>query len=42
MSTEYDIAKKVANEIQKQFADIKLNSEIYVSKINDKGARIVE
>jgi homoserine kinase len=42
LSTEYDIAKKVANEIQKQFAAMNLNSEIYVSKINDKGARIVE
>jgi len=42
LCTEYDIAKKVAIGIQKQFAGLNLNSEIHVSKINDKGARIVE
>ena len=32
----------VAGTIQKQFADMKLKSDVFVSKINDEGARIVE
>ncbi|HEY5917310.1 MAG TPA: homoserine kinase [Chryseolinea sp.] len=42
LSTEYAIANNVAAAIQKQFADMKLKSDVFVSKINDDGARIVE
>ena len=31
-----------SRKIQKQFADMKLKSDVFVSKINDEGARIVE
>ena len=41
LSTEYAIANNVAGTIQKQFADMKLKSDVFVSKINDEGARIV-
>ena len=42
LSTEYSIAQNVAQTIQQQFTDMKLKSDVFVSKINDAGARIVE
>ena len=42
LSTEYSIANKVAETIQQQFSNMKLRSDVFVSKINDEGARIVE
>lgn len=42
LSTEYAIAENVAKAIQQQFANIKLKSDVFVSKINDVGARIIE
>jgi homoserine kinase len=42
LSTEYAIANNVAGTIQKLFANMKLKSDVFVSKINDEGARIVE
>jgi len=42
LSTEYVIAENVAKAIQQQFANIKLKSDVFVSRINDIGARIIE
>jgi homoserine kinase len=42
LSTEYSIANTVAHTIQEQFSDMKLKSDVFVSKINDLGARIVD
>jgi homoserine kinase len=42
LSTEYSIANNVAKTIQEQFTNMKLKSDVFVSKINDAGARIVE
>ena len=42
LSTEYSIANAVAKTIQQQFSNMKLKSDVFVSKINDDGARIVE
>ena len=42
LSTEYSIANNVAQAIQSQFTDMKLKSDVFVSKINDVGARIVD
>lgn len=42
LSTEYTIASNVAKVIQQQFAAIKLKSDVFVSKINTVGARVVE
>ena len=42
LSTEYSIANNVAQTIQQQFTDMMLKSDVFVSKINDAGARIVE
>jgi homoserine kinase len=42
LSTEYSIADHVGKAIQQQFAAIKLKSDVFVSKINTVGARIVE
>lgn len=42
LSTEYSIASNVAKVIQQQFAAIKLKSDVFVSKINSVGARVVE
>ena len=41
LSNDYSIAKKAGEVVQNEFQKLKLNSEIYVSKINDAGARIV-
>jgi homoserine kinase len=40
LSTEFEIAERVGVEIQKQFVDMKLKSDVFVSKINQMGARI--
>lgn len=41
LSTERQIAEKVGKEIQQQFVNMKLKSDVFVSKINDTGACIV-
>ncbi len=40
LSTEYDIARAVGRAIQGQFEALRLESDVFVSRINDKGARI--
>ncbi len=40
LSTDYEIAKRVGMEIQQQFINIKLKSDVFVSQINQTGARI--
>lgn len=42
LSTDSETADSVGNEIQKQFVKMKLKSDVFVSKINQTGARIVE
>jgi homoserine kinase len=42
LSTEHGIAENVAAAIQQQFEKIKLKSDVFVSKINNEGARVVE
>lgn len=42
LSTSQDIAEKVANAIQQQFAGIHLKSDVFVSRINNVGAKIIE
>ena len=39
---EREHATRVGSVIQNQFASYKLSSEVYVSKINQEGARIIE
>lgn len=41
LSNDHAIAKKTGDIIQQEFSNLKLNSEIYVSKINNEGARVV-
>jgi len=40
LCTELDIARQVGKVIQQQFAALQLKSDVYVSKINEKGARV--
>ena len=40
LSTEYDIARGVGKAIQSKFENLRLESDVFVSRINDKGARI--
>ena len=42
LSKEAETAERVGAEIQRQFVDMKLKSDVFVSKINHAGARIVE
>jgi homoserine kinase len=42
LSTDEKTAEKVGEEIQRQFVSMKLKSDVFVSKINQTGARIVE
>ena len=42
LSTEQHIAAQVGNAIQHQFEKIKLSSDVFVSKINSLGARVIE
>ncbi len=42
LSTEYGIATNVATAIQQQFEKIKLSSDVFVSKINNAGAIVIE
>lgn len=42
LSNDQSIAAKAGEAVQKEFEKLKLNSEIYISKINDAGARIVD
>jgi homoserine kinase len=42
LSTELETAQKVGEEIQRQFVNMKLKSDVFVSKINQAGARIVD
>jgi homoserine kinase len=41
ISTDLEIARKVGEVIQQQFATFKLNSDVFVSKVNEEGARII-
>ena len=40
LSTEKELAKRVGKVVQQQFAQMKLNSEIHLSKINQEGAKV--
>jgi len=42
LSTDRQTAEKVGKEIQQQFVNMKLKSDVFVSKINDAGASIVD
>lgn len=42
ISTDPEIARNVGKVIQQQFATFKLNSDVFVSKVNEEGARIIE
>ena len=42
LSTELETAESVGVEIQRQFVNMKLKSDVFVSRINHAGARIVE
>lgn len=42
LSTEYTIAQNVGASIQKQFDSFKLKSDVFVSRINSVGAKVVE
>jgi homoserine kinase len=42
LSTDLETAEKVGEEIRQQFVDMKLKSDVFVSRINHTGARIVE
>lgn len=42
LSTENEVANRVGKEIQQQFEKRKLDSEVYVSKINVEGAKVVQ
>ena len=42
LSTELETAERVGVQIQQQFVNMKLKSDVFVSKINHAGARIVE
>jgi homoserine kinase len=41
LSSKRDVAESVGIAMQQQFAKFKLNSEIYISKINDRGASVI-
>jgi len=41
LSNDQSIANKAGEVVQKEFQKLRLNSEIYISKINDAGARII-
>lgn len=41
LSNDQSIAGKAGEVVQNEFQKLKLNSEIYISKINDAGARII-
>jgi homoserine kinase len=40
LSTERELAKRIGKVMQEQFEKVKLKSEVYISKINEQGARI--
>ena len=42
LSTDQETAEKVGAEIQQRFVDMKLKSDVFVSRINHTGARITE
>lgn len=42
LSTQVETAEKVGEEIQKRFIEMKLKSDVFVSRINHTGARIAE
>lgn len=42
ISTDIETARKVGIVIQQQFVELKLNSDVFVSKINEVGAKVVE
>lgn len=42
LSTERELASRVGKVIQEQFQKLKLDSEVYVSKINVEGAKVIQ
>jgi homoserine kinase len=42
LSTELDLAKRVGTVVQTEFLKLKLSSEIFVSRINTKGAVVID
>jgi len=42
ISTDIAIARKVGQVIQEQFTALKLNSDVFVSRINEEGAKIIQ
>jgi homoserine kinase len=42
LSTERELASRVGKVIQEQFQKLKLDSELYVSKINVEGAKVIQ
>jgi homoserine kinase len=42
LSTELELAKRVGKVVQNEFLKLKLNSEIFVSRINTKGAVVID
>lgn len=41
LSTEKELASRVGKVIQKQFAKFKVSSEMFISRINERGARVI-
>lgn len=42
LSTDIATAEKVGSAIQEQFSKLKLESEVYISKINSEGAKVIQ
>lgn len=42
LSTDIATAEKVGSAIQEQFSKLKLESEVYISKINAEGAKVIQ
>ena len=42
LSTERQLAVAVGNRCQEEFARLKLHSEVYISKINTHGAKVID
>ncbi len=42
LSTELELAKRIGKSVQQEFSKIKLASEIFVSRINNRGAVVID
>ena len=42
LSTERQLAVQIGKSCQEEFARLKLHSEVYVSKINTQGAKVID